>query len=96
MIKNNNNNNYKSINEKYLEKNKFYMGRYDLSATIYVPVDCKYNCEFCTSKWIYKNLNHNWNQMKNSIHKLIDFGINIFVLTSGEPLEDLNIETQIP
>lgn len=97
MTKNNVNNSCKNenINEKYLNENKFYMGRYDLSATIYVPVDCKYNCKFCTSKWIYKNLNHNWNQMKNSIHKLIDFGINIFVLTGGEPLEDLTITKQI-
>lgn len=101
MTKNNINNSCKneninkSINERYLNENKFYMGRYDLSATIYVPVDCKYNCEFCTSKWIYKNLNHNWNQMKNSIHKLIDFGINIFVLTGGEPLEDLTVTKQI-
>lgn len=101
MTKNNVNNSCKNeninknINERYLNENKFYMGRYDLSATIYVPVDCKYNCKFCTSKWIYKNLNHNWNQMKNSIHKLIDFGINIFVLTGGEPLEDLTITKQI-
>ena len=101
MTKNNVNNSCKNeninknINERYLNENKFYIGRYDLSATIYVPVDCKYNCKFCTSKWIYKNLNHNWNQMKNSIHKLIDFGINIFVLTGGEPLEDLTITKQI-
>lgn len=33
--------------------------------------------------------------MKNSIHKLIDFGINIFVLTGGDPLEDLTITKQI-
>lgn len=97
MTKNNVNNSYKNenINERYLNENKFYMGRYDLSATIYVPVDCKYNCKFCTSKWIYKNLNHNWNQMKNSIHKLIDFGISIFVLTGGDPLEDLTVTKQI-
>lgn len=101
MTKNNINNSCKNenvnknINERYLNENKFYIGRYDLSATIYVPVDCKYNCKFCTSKWIYKNLNHNWNQMKNSIHKLIDFGISIFVLTGGEPLEDLTITKQI-
>jgi hypothetical protein cdifQCD-7_20152 len=101
MTKNNVNNSCKNeninknINERYLNENKFYMGRYDLSATIYVPVDCKYNCKFCTSKWIYKNLNHNWNQMKNSIHKLIDFGISIFVLTGGDPLEDLTITKQI-
>ena len=101
MTKNNINNSCKNeninknINERYLNENKFYMGRYDLSATIYVPVDCKYNCKFCTSKWIYKNLNHNWNQMKNSIHKLIDFGINIFVLTGGEPLDDLTTTKQI-
>lgn len=97
MTKNNVNNSCKNenINEKYLNENKFYMGRYDLSATIYVPVDCKYNCKFCTSKWIYKNLNHNWNQMKNSIHKLIDFGISIFVLTGGDPLEDLTVTKQI-
>lgn len=101
MTKNNVNNSCKNeninknINERYLNENKFYMGRYDLSATIYVPVDCKYNCKFCTSKWIYKNLNHNWNQMKNSIHKLIDFGISIFVLTGGEPLNDLTTTKQI-
>lgn len=101
MTKNNINNSCKNeninknINERYLNENKFYMGRYDLSATIYVPVDCKYNCKFCTSKWIYKNLNHNWNQMKNSIHKLIDFGISIFVLTGGEPLDDLTTTKQI-
>lgn len=101
MTKNNVNNSCKNeninknINERYLNENKFYIGRYDLSATIYVPVDCKYNCKFCTSKWIYKNLNHNWNQMKNSIHKLIDFGINIFVLTGGEPLDDLTVTKQI-
>lgn len=101
MTKNNVNNSCKNeninknINERYLNENKFYMGRYDLSATIYVPVDCKYNCKFCTSKWIYKNLNHNWNQMKNSIHKLIDFGISIFVLTGGDTLEDLTVTKQI-
>ena len=101
MTKNNVNNSCKNeninknINERYLNENKFYMGRYDWSATIYVPVDCKYNCKFCTSKWIYKNLNHNWNQMKNSIHKLIDFGISIFVLTGGEPLDDLTTTKQI-
>lgn len=101
MTKNNINNSCKNeninknINERYLNENKFYIGRYDLSATIYVPVDCKYNCKFCTSKWIYKNLNHNWNQMKNSIHKLIDFGISIFVLTGGDPLEDLTVTKQI-
>ena len=48
MTKNNVNNSCKNenINERYLNENKFYIGRYDLSATIYVPVDCKYNCKF--------------------------------------------------
>jgi hypothetical protein len=33
--------------------------------------------------------------MKNSIHKLIDFGISIFVLTGGDTLEDLTVTKQI-
>ena len=72
-------------------------GRYNLSATIFVPFDCDNNCPFCTSKADYKNnedfslenvldairlLNH-----KNEIKE--------FVITGGEPFADIQGLKQI-
>lgn len=67
-------------------------GRKNLSATIFVPYDCKNNCRFCTSKKDYKDCDG------FSLDKIIDSIISInendtimeYVITGGEPFADTN------
>lgn len=67
-------------------------GRYNLSATIFVPWDCSNNCHFCTSKATYRDTSafDIW-EVAQSIDALNKNPcVKEFVLTGGEPFADLN------
>ena len=70
---------------------KYRQGRYNLSATIFVPFDCDNNCLFCTSKGDYKN-NEDFSLEKvlNAIRILNKkTEIKEFVISGGEPFADI-------
>ncbi len=77
---------------------EYRVGRDNMSATIFIPVDCGNNCPFCTTKQLY--LKHadkfNIKEIINKI-KLLNKNpyIKEFVITGGEPLANLDILKQI-
>ena len=73
----------------------FVIGRNDISVTIFVPWDCKYHCNFCTSKKMYKkyekyDLDFLVDNIITTIQKFNKTPINNFLITGGEPFADLN------
>ena len=41
------------------ENMKYYSGRTNLAATIFVPVKCGNNCKFCNTNILYKDFEDN-------------------------------------
>lgn len=67
-------------------------GRYNLSATIFVPYDCDNNCPFCTSKkdYLHKD-NFNLDNILATIKKLNNNpNVVEFVITGGEPFANID------
>lgn len=66
-------------------------GRSNLACTIFVPVDCKFGCPFCTSKHLYSkqlaSINQDIEHIK-AINKVS--AVTEFVFTGGEPFADLS------
>lgn len=72
-------------------------GRINLSATIFVPYDCKNNCTFCTSKVDYKDrssfsLEHILKRIEELNQNEI---IQEYVITGGEPFANISLLKQI-
>lgn len=70
---------------------KYRNGRTNLSATIFVPYDCKNNCPFCTSKADYKDCeNFSIIKIAETIERLNKNPlIQEYVITGGEPFASL-------
>lgn len=76
-----------------LEKLDIVIGRENVSATIFVPYDCKNRCNFCTTKQFYKDIlpfNETIVKIEKEIKRFCALGLTIFTLTGGEPLANLN------
>ena len=74
---------------------KYYSGRTNLAATIFVPVKCGNNCKFCNTNILYKDFEYNEEYLLNMLYA-IDMcnnndKINEFVITGGEPIMNLDI-----
>lgn len=74
---------------------KYYSGRTNLAATIFVPVKCGNNCKFCNTNILYKDFEYNEEYLINMLYA-IDMcnnndKINEFVITGGEPIMNLDI-----
>jgi organic radical activating enzyme len=77
------------------ENMKYYSGRTNLAATIFVPVKCGNNCKFCNTNILYKDFEYNEEYLLNMLYA-IDMcnnndKINEFVITGGEPIMNLDI-----
>ena len=64
------------------------IGRNNLSATIYTPVDCNNNCKFCTSKNEYKNINKE--KVMEQLKFISSSQIQEIVITGGEVMNDVD------
>lgn len=67
------------------------VGRTNLALTVFVPVDCKNNCPFCTSKKNYTTHKPDGKAMTAAINGLMDtkaFAFPDVVITGGEPFAD--------
>lgn len=72
------------------------IGRSNLSVTIFIPVDCSNNCNFCTSKNEYCEQEYNLKKVIKSIKKLNkNEDIKSYVITGGEPFADLKVLNKI-
>lgn len=71
---------------------KYIKGRTNLSATIFVPYDCKNNCPFCTSKKDYRDCSDfNLDKILDKINALNNNPvIQEYVITGGEPFANTN------
>ncbi len=76
-------------------KYNFYMGRNNLSVTIFIPIDCTNSCSFCTSKKDYATLKCNIENVLKSISVINQIAVNEVVITGGEPLSNLAILDKI-
>ena len=78
---------------------KYYKGRTNLAATIFVPVVCGNNCPFCNTNIIYDGFVFNEKYLNNIIDSIRicnnNDAIQEFVITGGEPIIDLPILKQI-
>ena len=78
---------------------KYYKGRTNLAATIFVPVVCGNNCPFCNTNVIYDGFVFNEKYLNTIIDSIKicnnNDAIHEFVITGGEPLIDLSILKQI-
>lgn len=76
--------------------NNIIIGRGNLSVTIFIPVDCDNNCNFCTSKQDYCTSKYNLDKIIKNIKKLKgNKDIKSYVITGGEPFADLKILNKI-
>ena len=74
---------------------KYYSGRTNLAATIFVPVKCGNNCKFCNTNVLYKDFEYNDDYLLNMLYA-IDMcnnndKVHEFVITGGEPIMNLEI-----
>lgn len=74
---------------------KYYKGRTNLAATVFIPVVCGNNCPFCNTNKLYDGFEFKEEYLDN-ILKSIDLcnrndAVSEFVVTGGEPLFDLSI-----
>jgi organic radical activating enzyme len=74
---------------------KYYSGRTNLAATIFVPVKCGNNCKFCNTNILYKDFEYSNDYLLNILYA-IDIcnnndKVNEFVITGGEPIMNLEI-----
>ena len=63
------------------------VGRNNLSATVYIPVDCDNGCQFCTSKAEYKKVNKA--KVIETLKLISNSAINEIVFTGGEVMNDI-------
>lgn len=78
---------------------KYYKGRTNLAATIFVPFSCGNNCNFCNTNILYKD----YVFKEEYLHKIIKAikicnssnAISEFVITGGEPLMNLDVLKEI-
>lgn len=78
---------------------KYYQGRSNLAATIFVPVKCGNNCPFCNTNVLYDDFEFD-NKYLDNILNCIDLCnkldcVHEFVITGGEPILILYILKQI-
>lgn len=64
-------------------------GRNNLSVTVYVPFNCKNNCEFCSSKQEYSKYKMEPFKILYELEKISNSNIEEVVFTGGEPMSDL-------
>lgn len=74
---------------------KYYKGRTNLAATVFVPVVCGNNCPFCNTNILYDGFEFKDEYLDN-ILKAIEIcnrndAVMEFVITGGEPLFDISI-----
>lgn len=75
---------------------KYIKGRSNLAATIFIPVDCKNKCTFCTSKDMYSKVDKNLDEILKKIEHLNNNDmITEYVITGGEPTSDLDVLKKI-
>ena len=79
---------------------KYYQGRSNLAATIFVPVKCGNNCPFCNTNVLYDDFEFDNKYLDNILH-CIDLCnkldcVHEFVITGGEPILILYILKQNP
>ena len=70
------------------------VGRTNLALTVFVPVDCKNNCPFCTSKKNYTTHKPDGKAMTAAIQGLMDtaaFAFPDVVITGGEPFANTGL-----
>lgn len=71
---------------------KYYIGRENFAATIYVPYDCANNCPFCTSKVEYRKHKPDVNAVLAALEALVrNPAIKDIVFTGGEPTADIEL-----
>lgn len=76
--------------ESLERKINFHPGRSNLSATIYIPVDCSNSCAFCSSKELYSG-NINVSDILSKVSLLANSIVEEIVITGGEPMESIEI-----
>ena len=71
---------------------QFVIGRDNFALTIFIPVDCKNNCPFCTSKAEYKTNKPNLAKVIRAIKHVAEYDIPFkdIVITGGEPFADID------
>lgn len=76
---------------------KYKIGRDNFALTIFIPVNCSNNCEFCTSKQDYTSNPPSLEAVKSSIEKVARYKIPFkeIVITGGEPFADLEVLDEI-
>lgn len=69
------------------------IGRNNFALTIFMPIDCKNGCSFCTSKRDYQTNKPDMNEVLKAIHKTSIFNIPFsdIVITGGEPFADIGV-----
>ena len=67
------------------------IGRDNFALTIFVPVDCKNGCSFCTSKKDYQINKPDFGKVFNAISTIANYNIPFsdIVITGGEPFADI-------
>lgn len=78
---------------------KYYSGRTNLAATIFVPFACGNNCSFCNTNILYKDFTYTNEYLDNILHAIDICNhadvISEFVITGGEPFMNLSVLKQI-
>lgn len=86
----------KRISERNMgeTKMKFVKGRNNFALTVFVPDDCPYCCDFCTSKDLYKRKFDKKQALRSAIEFLSKLNsseiIRDVVFTGGEPMTDVS------
>lgn len=57
--------------------------------TVFFPVDCRYKCEFCTTKAVYNNVDID--KVREVLINIANSDIEEVVFSGGEPLRDLEL-----
>lgn len=78
---------------------KYYKGRNNLAATVFIPVKCGNNCPFCNTNKLYKDFDYKDVYLDNILRSIelcnCCDAVSEFVITGGEPLLDLEILKKI-
>lgn len=74
---------------------EFIKGRNNLACTIFIPVNCKNNCRFCTSKKTYNGFEFRAEYLNKILTNILLMNeskfVSEFVITGGEPIADIDI-----
>ena len=74
---------------------RYYKGRTNLAATVFVPVKCGNNCPFCNTNHLYDGFVFSSEVMDRILNQIEicnrNDSVTEFVVTGGEPLFDLNV-----